>query len=269
MAATTEAHRFIFCINSGRSGSQYLSTVLGSAQQVLSFHEADPKMIGEHLYGINHHPYETTFQSRQMKVAAIQSLLTEAPDKRVYCETSHMFIKTFFDVVVDAFGTQIQVVLLRRRLAAVLKSFLELGYFSDKNQVWSKWMSSPNAATAAIPCIDTDDRLDDCDRAIAYLIDIEARAQRFMATYPQITVHPVRLESFNTYDFVVQFFQQLQLEPTSETQQLYSQVINVRKKRKQQICNPVNLDYCQSRIEQYLERATSQGIQWPRTLALK
>lgn len=260
--------RFIFCINSGRSGSKYLSKVLGTAKQVISFHEAQPTMTGEYLDWINHHPYAATFQARQTKVSAIQTQLAEAPNASVYCETNHMFIKTFFDVVLDAFGTQVEVILLRRRLAAVLKSFLELGYFSNQNVVWPKWMSSPNAVTAAIPCIAADDQLDDCDRAIAYLIDIEARAQRFVATYPHIKVHPVRLESFQQYESVSQLFDQLGIVPTRRTERLYQTVFNTKEKRKQQIRNTVDMDYCHARIEQYLKRATAQGIQWPRTLAL-
>lgn len=269
MTVPTDAHRLIFCINSGRCGSQYLSKVLGSADQVLSFHEGKPTMSGEYLHWINQRPYADTFDQRKIKVETIHQLLRQAPAGTTYCETNHMFIKTFFDVVIDAFGMQIEVILLRRHLAAVLKSFLELGYFSNRNEVWPKWMSSPNAVTAAIPCIDSDENLDQCDRSIAYLIDIEARAQRFCQTYPQIKIHPVRLESFNEFDGVLDFFEQLCLVPTEETKVLYSQVFNIKEKRKQQINNAVNLTYCQDRINRYLERAVTQGIQVPYSLALE
>ena len=269
MALTNDAHRLIFCMNSGRAGSKYLSKVLGSAKQVRSFHEADPTMSGEYLHWINHKPYAETFAMRQCKAIALRKLLDDLPSQAIYCETNHMFIKTFFDVVVDAFGAQIEVILLRRNLASVLKSFLELGYFSDQNEVWPNWMSSPNAVTAAIPCIDADDHLDPCDRSIAYLIDIEARALRFCQDYPHIKVHPVRLESFSRFEYVMQVFDQLRLIPTDKTRELAQKTFNTKEKRKQQINQTVDLHDCQARIHHYIERATAQGIQCPNTLALE
>ena len=47
-------------------------------------------------------------------------------------------------------GHKIDIVVLRRDLAFVLKSFVELGYFSPRNPLSFEWMSSPNAATAAL-----------------------------------------------------------------------------------------------------------------------
>lgn len=268
MTTPTDAHRLIFCINAGRSGSKYLSRVLSSARHTMSFHEAKPTMSGEYLHWINQYPYEETFERRKIKVEAIQEILSSSPKEKIYCETSHMFIKTFFDVAVDAFGTQMEVIVLRRNLASMLKSFLELGYFSEKNNVWKKWMSSPNAVTAAIPCIDTDDRLDPCDRSIAYLIDIEARAQRFCQTYPQIKVHSVQIDSFNQLDFVLDFFEQIRLVPTKKTDTIYSKTFNTRSKRKEQIDYTVDIAYCRDRIDAYIKLAKEQGIQIPCSLVL-
>ncbi|MBW7898496.1 hypothetical protein B188_13730 [Candidatus Brocadiaceae bacterium B188] len=39
-------HRLLFSINPGRSGSQYLAELLGTAEEVTSFHEAEPPMNG-------------------------------------------------------------------------------------------------------------------------------------------------------------------------------------------------------------------------------
>jgi hypothetical protein len=34
--------RYLFCINAGRSGSNYLAELLATAQGVAAFHEAEP-----------------------------------------------------------------------------------------------------------------------------------------------------------------------------------------------------------------------------------
>ena len=46
-------YRLIFCINSGRAGSNYLAELLNSAVGVYSFHEPNPQMIGDNLNLIN------------------------------------------------------------------------------------------------------------------------------------------------------------------------------------------------------------------------
>ena len=62
---------FIFSINSGRAGSQYLSELLNTAPEVKSFHEPDPNMTGPYLELISSAPYSDSFSERKIKVQAI------------------------------------------------------------------------------------------------------------------------------------------------------------------------------------------------------
>ena len=263
-------HRLIFCINSGRSGSNYLSELLGTAEEVISYHEAHPRMTGDYLTLINQEDYAKSFAKRKFKNSGIKDLLLGLPDNKIYFESNHMFIKTFFDVVIQEFP-KVEVIILRRYLPKVLKSFIDLGYFSEKNQSWKFWMSSPNAATAAIPCIDTDKNLDQWDLSIAYLIDIEARAMRFKEEYPNIKIYEVRLESLNDFAKVTSFFQEINITPSQETKAIYSKQINQRpgiKKKYGGGSQDVSLSYCRKRIEQYIEKAQALNISIPKTLAL-
>ena len=120
-------HRLIFCINSGRSGSNYLAKLLGTAKEVMSYHEPYPQMIGNYLTLINQEDYTTSFTARKIKTFGIKDLLLKLPARQVYFESNHMFIKTFFDVVIQDFS-KVEVIILRRYLPKVLKSFIELGY---------------------------------------------------------------------------------------------------------------------------------------------
>jgi hypothetical protein len=260
-------NRLFFCINSGRAGSQYLSELLGTAKEVISYHEPEPNMSGKYLTMINEELYDKTFEARLIKCKAIKKLLRRFSRNEVYCETNHMFIKTFFDVIMSEFDNNIiEILILRRNAVKVLKSFIEMGYFSPFNTYWPKWMSSPNAKTAAIGCLHSDDKMDQYDRCIAYLIDIEARAQRFLKDYPHIKVHNIRLEDLRSFDNVNRLWDDLTITCTRKTYKVFKKVINKRAKVKNEMRILTNMEYCHERMGSYIERAEAAGIQIPETL---
>jgi hypothetical protein len=161
------------------------------------------------------------------------------------------------------------VIVLRRYLPEVLKSLIELGHFSPQNRNWASWMSLPSAMTAAFPGIDAVQNLDQYDLAISYLIDIEARALRFQAQYPEVKLHNVRLEDLNHPDKIYQLFAQLRITPTTYTASLCNRRVNHKSRAKRSLSNTVDLDNCRDRIERYLKRAQALGLVIPPTLALE
>lgn len=252
----------IFSINSGRSGSKYLAQLLGTARRVKSFHEAEPQMIGSFIAMINAKPLEVTRERRRIKCAAIAKSLRSLRPNETYAETNHTFIKTFFDVVLQDFSS-VQVIVLRRELVRVLKSFVELGYFSPLNPRAENWMSSPNAETAAQPALAPDAELDQFDLCIAYLIDIEARTERFRRDFPKVPVYEVELEQLNDFKFVKTLFQQLGIKPTWRTRWLCGKVVNDKGARKTRYPNPTTLEECQQRLIGYIAKARERGIKLP------
>lgn len=252
----------IFSINSGRSGSKYLAQLLGTARRVQSFHEAEPQMSGEYISMINIRPLEATREQRRTKCSAIAKVLRKMRADETYAETNHTFIKTFFDVALEDFHN-VQVIVLRRDLVRVLKSFVELGYFSPLNPRAENWMSSPNAVTAAIPALATDNQLDQFDRCIGYLIDIEARTERFRRDYPHIPAHEVELEQLNDLKFVKSLFQKLGIAPTWSTRRLCGRVVNEKDRRKERYPNPTTIEECQQRLSNYIAKARERGIKLP------
>jgi hypothetical protein len=127
-------------------------------------------------------------------------------------------------------------------------------------------MSSPNAKTAAIGCLHSDDKMDQYDRCIAYLIDIEARAQRFLKDYPHIKVHNIRLEDLRSFDNVNRLWDDLTITCTRKTYKVFKKVINKRAKVKNEMRILTNMEYCHERMGSYIERAEAAGIQIPETL---
>jgi hypothetical protein len=259
--------RLIFCISSGRAGSDYLATILDSAEEVRCMHEQAPYMHGKYLTMINTRPYPETQERRLIKCSAIAEEFGALSPATIYGETNHMFIKTFFDVALAVF-TDVDVIILRRNLAAVLKSFIELEYFTPGNIHWPNWMSSPNARTAALPCIGSDDSLDQFDLCIGYLFDIEARACRFKREFPGVRTHEVRLEDLNDMAGVEKLFAGLGVTPTDETKKLCGQTVNDRTEIKRFHNNPTSMELCRERIRLYIAKAKALGIRIPDSAAL-
>lgn len=133
----------IFCISPGRSGSKYLRNVLDVAQHTIARHEPQPKMNGEHLQrvilqGSRAHTFE---ERSRLKLAAMRTALEGTAPNVVYAETSHMFVKTFADVVLDGLGdcANISIVFLRRPARDTIWSQLRLGWFSPGHSGKNVW----------------------------------------------------------------------------------------------------------------------------------
>ena len=135
-----------------------------------------------------------------------------------------------------------------------------MGYFSPLNRIWPFWMSSPNARTAAIPCIAPDNELDQYDLCIAYLFDIEARTRRFQRDYSWIKIHPVWLENINEDSNVEKLFLELGILPSRRTRAVVGKTINSRENRKKELSIKTTLQECQRRIELYMQKAQQAGI---------
>lgn len=266
--------QYFFCINSGRSGSQFLATVFGTDPRVAAFHEAPPEMRGLMLRLAEREPYEASYAARRFKADAVRALLAQRPGCDVYAETNHMFIKTFFDVVMNEFaapaaGERVGVVVLRRQLSLVVKSFAELGIFTPRNTVWPEWMSSPYARTRAIEPAAPEGTLDALETTVAYLVDIEARAQRFRQIYPRADVFETRIEAYADPAEMSRLFAWAGLTVNDATRALCQQRVNERKARKAHFGLTVDPEACEQAVARYLQRCADAGIAVPPSLAVK
>lgn len=263
---TSSPPTLIFSISSGRAGSEYLSTLLETGRDVIAEHEAIPQMHGEPLMRCMHEPLEDSYASRRIKADAIAATLRANPSARAYAETNHMFIKTFHDVVLREFAAHpLFVVHLRRPLVNVLHSFVRMGYFTDRNRAWPAWMHEPDVPNALTPL--PPGPHDSIDRAIGYLLDIEARGQRFARQFPQVKTIEACLTDLQERPQVEGLFVQLGIEPTDATWNVVGKRVNERTERKAEIGVDVSLEACAERIEAYLVRCDASGLTLPRHLA--
>jgi len=251
---------YIFSINTGRAGSKYLSAILATAKEVWAEHEPEPKMIGGVLKLVEDSNYIESYKARVYKTEAIKKILKDSSFS-TYIETSHMFIKTFFDVVINELQN-VKVVFLKRNLVDTLHSFYQLGYFSDRNKAWSDWMISPYAVTLAIPCFLSGEEKDEIGLSLAYLIDIYARGHRFIKEYPHIPVFQVTLDELNHKEKVIDLFKKLNLEPTEDTYQYIGKKINIRQEKKKKFGGKdISKEYLRERCFSYFEKLKVHGYE--------
>ena len=272
------AFRYLFCINPGRSGSQFLAELLATDPQVAAFHEAAPKMNADTLRLVERQPYADTYAARRHKADACRALLLAAgPAKRVYAETSHMFIKTFADVAMREFnparGEHVGILILRRELSRVVKSFVELGIYTPRNPYWPDWMPSVEACTRAIEPAAPEATLTSVERTVTYLVDIEARAQRFRREYPHADVFETRLEALTSRNDdgaeARRLFAWAGLEVNEQTLAVAGgQAVNDRARRKTALGTaPLTYEEAAAAVQAYLARCRRAGVELPASLA--
>jgi len=259
--------KYVFSINSGRSGSKYLYTLFTKAKDTAAFHEAPPVMANDNIMKqICDKPYRDSYDLRSKKVDAIKKAMVGYSN---YAEANHMFIKTFFDVVVDddEFKDDVSVVILRRKIPLVVKSFVELEYFGQNAESF-KWMTKSDAVTRAIEPVAPFKEMDIFERTISYLIDIEARAERFKQEYPHIKTVEVKIDELNSVENVLALFEAIGLQPKDDLPSVVNVAVNQRQQRKKTFRRQVSFDEACKRVDSYIAKAKSKGIDIPPALYL-
>eukprot|EP00752_Nemacystus_decipiens_P007182 g6431.t1 len=216
MASMAEKLRFVFVASTGRCGTHYLSQLLATAPGVVAFHEAAPKLSGhdtllaaatapEKSYAKRRHKAEDMLRSARRLCLVKSGLSMHAqggvtPGSLTYVETSHLFLKTYSDVVMRELAPffAVDVIVLRRDPAASLRSRIELGHLCERNKQ-SDWLLLPPRdelrafiATAAGSrgCREADPSedvrevdMDGFEALMAYEAYIEASIRKFRGCY--------------------------------------------------------------------------------------
>ena len=262
LGESVKDRRLIFTISPGRAGSEYLATLLNTAQNVSAYHEPLPRMNGGYLEMAMNRPLSESYRKRRIKLLGINRTLSRLDKNNIYVETSHMFIKSFYDVVLDYYEN-VEVIVLRRPLHKVLKSFIEMGFFSDINPASPRWMHTPGSANSAAEPLKPVGEMDQYEKCLAYLLDIEALAQAFSVNYPHIKTHDTTLETITDIEGAKHLFQDLGAQWTGESDKLYSSVVNSRTLFKSAIGDACPEEYCRERFNQYIQQARDAGKSIP------
>lgn len=175
--------RLVFAASGGRSGSGYLSRVLACGDGVMALHEPLPKMNeGDLLDVLLRGKRSATAEDRgRRKLSGMRELLMGTDERVVYAETSHMFIKTFGDVILEELGdlddVNVTVVVPVRDRVDVVLSQLKLGWFSPNHSGRNMWYYAPrdiDESERKLTRIGDDDAL---SMAVDYNADIAMRIE--------------------------------------------------------------------------------------------
>ena len=101
----------------------------------------------------------------------------------------------------------------------VMKSLIDMGHFT-RNPSTDNWMSTANNANAAMKAIASDSDMTVPQKMASYLLDIEARTNRFMeefGTRDNVHIWEVRFEHLLNEFGVKQLFWQLRIPFTADT----------------------------------------------------
>eukprot|EP01103_Thecamoeba_quadrilineata_P020375 TRINITY_DN8705_c0_g1_i1.p1 TRINITY_DN8705_c0_g1~~TRINITY_DN8705_c0_g1_i1.p1 ORF type:complete len:339 (+),score=57.64 TRINITY_DN8705_c0_g1_i1:37-1053(+) len=204
----------IVCINPGRMGTQFLTTLFNDSK-IVSLHEPVPKMTGYFLENAISHPLNYSFNERMArKVPSLEKAVRLWKDNKAYkgylpwtyAESSNMFIKSWPDII-EGLGPEwnLKVVILFRYLPRALKSQYELGWFKLYNGR-GKWYYgvndiSPSQDRQHFRSFKSDEDMNRFEQLIAYNLEIAALAEEFKAKYkdhPRVTIVEAKFEEVTT-----------------------------------------------------------------------
>jgi hypothetical protein len=246
--------RMVFSANSGRAGSGYLASLLDESRTVSAGHERPPQMTGAWTRRIAYEPRMASYTDRLVKVDALRSEVARIPPGRVYADTSHMFVKTFADVVFDEFAhDRLSVVVLRRDPVDVARSFFQLDFLGPRPLPWYDWMIPPTVPESAFP-LSLDEVDDQFDLIFGYLVDIENRTSRLRELAPAVTWVDARLEEITQADGARALFEALDVAVPRNLEQTIAGRVNLKERAKSKVEQPVSRGHVEERLGEFLAR---------------
>jgi hypothetical protein len=259
----------IFSINAGRTGSMYLQSLLATAEGAISLHEPCPQMNGECFHEVERKGFEATRADREVKVEQIKKQILRHRINHpfsdlVYCETSLMFLKSFYDVIVDHFH-DVKIVRLHRDAADLVRSLHNAGLHIDQ-PAGRRWLAVRGSRNRVFPQLcESPEATSPLLRLVDYVVDFEARADQFCQEHPNIPVHVAPLQRLNTPEGVKELFSKCGLKATEDTLRAVGVPVNTTEERPHTTERMVTKDECKNAVMAFREIAENLGIPLPKT----
>lgn len=129
--------RLIFTVTTGRSGTYYLSRLIDTSFEALSFHEPDPAFQSV-MREVQHDPSVAYRFWTEQKLPHIHSL-----EGDIYVETSHVFSKGFLQPLLNT-GIVPDLFLLIRDKREVARSLYQIDTIPARTQLGNTWLLCPD-----------------------------------------------------------------------------------------------------------------------------
>ena len=171
--------RLIFTISTGRSGTGYLSKIMGIIPGIVSHHEATPRFqhVMRHIQSDKNAAYEFWMQKKLPIIATEQS--------RVYVETSHLFCKGFVESLLDI-GIRPDMIILHRPAREVSQSMCMLNTIPGRTEKGLKYYLSPD--DPGVLTLPNWNRLSDYQLCYWYCLEIFRRSQFYLNLFQELNL---------------------------------------------------------------------------------
>lgn len=178
----------------------------------------------------------------------------------VYAETNPNFKSWIYDIALDVFpksGYDVRVVVLRKYVAALLKSLYETGYFTVRDGY--NWMETAAGVNSKVKVklLQNDNELDGFGKILSYLITSEAVFRHVIQKYGSEMGTPrfleMRSERLYTAEGTMQLLEWLGVEPSDETIILAGTVRDKYVEGTSRRRKTVSLAECDRRVNSFLE----------------
>lgn len=202
-----------------------------------------------------------------LEVSSISGCSVHVMRDIVYAETNPNFKSWFYDVVLDNLpesGYSVVVVVLRKFIAAVVKSLYETGYFTSRDGYnWMETSAGVNSNLRAERLAD-DTKLDAYEKLTSYILNSEATFRHIMESYgnngsrplPSVQYLESRSEQIFSKEGALQLLQSLRLRSSEETMRhvgvVADKYLRGRTRRKKKHLK-TSLGECERRIRQLVE----------------
>ena len=216
--------KYIFCINSGRSGSDYLTGLLAKATNTVSVHEGLPIMNGRPMQAFNQGHEADLRALMPLKLAEIGK--QSRTGQKIYCETNHTFIKGWGYLIPEQIPQEeIGVIILTRDPDNIAYSLLRLHDVPGASE-WSRtWYLTPGASRDLSRPPEEANPFDMCKW---YVEEVTLRADAYKKQFPNIAYFECDLDQLNDFDFVRQMFDLFGLLPGPDLKATVGRVLNPR-----------------------------------------
>jgi len=216
--------RYIFSINTGRAGSDYLTELLSKAENTVSTHEPLPVMMGKPMQQFNAGDEDALRALMPLKLREIEK--SRGKGELIYCETSHMFIKGWGYLIPEYLPQdEVGVIILRRDVGKTVHSMLRVRDVPGLTNHAKAWYLDPEGMRnlSQLP-----PQAGPYKRCEWYIWEVFLRANDFQKRFPHITYWDCDLEQLNDIGFVKRMFTHFGLTPTPELQAAVGKRLNVR-----------------------------------------
>lgn len=215
--------KYVFSINPGRCGSDYVSTLLDRSWNARSLHEADPIMTGR--------PMQEWNDGREQALRALMPMKLEQIRKhrrfgRVYSETSHTFILGWGYLLLEHLKQEeIGILVLRRDREKIARSLLRVHEVPGTTEYARTWYLSPYLrGNLSAPPPDASPM----ELCRWYVDEVYERAEEFQERFPGIRYVDCDLEDLSEMATVEAMFEAFGLVPAPDLADVVGVPVNQR-----------------------------------------